>query len=126
MFVPGPGAYHASGEVSLKKAPSWRIGSSKRDDLERQQMRNKIPPPGSHNPNFDSVALHHAVWSFGTSSRPSLNNAKPVPGAGAYDLPSKVVEGPAFVMGLKLDNQSSIGAAVGKTIKNPGPNVYQP
>lgn len=55
-----------------------------------------------------------------------MNQAKAVPGAGTYDLPSKLVEGPAFVMGLKLDNQSSIGAAVGKTIKNPGPNVYQP
>jgi len=30
-YVPGPGTYHASGEIALKKAPSWRIGSSKRD-----------------------------------------------------------------------------------------------
>lgn len=124
MFVPGPGTYHASGEASLRKAPSWRIGSSKRDDMERQQLRQIKPPPGSHNPNFDSVAFRHAVWSFGTSSRPALSQTKLVPGVGTYELPSKLVEGPAFVMGLKLDNQSSIGTAVGKTIKNPGPNVY--
>lgn len=39
FFVPGPGTYHALGDKMLKKAPTWRIGSSKRDDVERARLR---------------------------------------------------------------------------------------
>ena len=42
-----------------------------------------------------------------------------VPGAGTYQVPSKMVEGPKFVMGAKFDDRSltSLG-------KNPGPGAY--
>jgi hypothetical protein len=46
----------------------------------------------------------NASWSFGTSQRPALNNAKNTPGAGAYDINSRAVEGPAFYMGEKIEN----------------------
>lgn len=121
-FNPGPGAYHASPENVLKKAPTWRIGSSTRDDREKAILRQKMPPPGSHNPIFDSVAYKSAVWSFGSSTRPPLNNVRNVPGAGTYDLKSKAIEGPAFVMGLKLDKLSAIGAS--SNSKVPAPNTY--
>jgi hypothetical protein len=41
-----------------------------------------------------------------------------VPAPGAYDLPSKIVEGPAPSMGLKLQNQSLEGKL------GPGPGGY--
>jgi hypothetical protein len=106
----------------LKKAPGWRIGSSTRDDREKAMLRQKMPPPGSHNPNFNSVGYHSAVWSFGSSTRPPLNNVRNVPGAGTYELPSRAVEGPAFVMGLKLDKLSAIGGST--QFKAPAPNTY--
>lgn len=115
MLSPGPGAYDAHATQMMKKAPGWRIGSATRDDRERAILRNKIPPPGTHNPNFDSVGTKQASWSFGTSTRPALNQTKNTPGAGTYDIPGKAIEGPAFVIGLKLDNQSSIGLTVGRT-----------
>lgn len=99
MFAPGPGAYSVSPEKTLKAAPSWKIGTSTRDDREKAVKRENIPPPGSHNPNFYSTVSKSAAWGFGTSTRPALNSAKPTPGAGTYDLPSKMVEGPRFVMG---------------------------
>jgi hypothetical protein len=37
---------------------------------------------------------------------------------------SKAIEGPKFIMGLKLEKQSLIGAAVAKTAGNPGPGGY--
>lgn len=74
-----------------------------------------VPPPGAHDPNFHKIVSRDAAWSFGTSQRQSLNNAKNVPGAGTYDIHSRAVEGPAFAMGLKMDNMSSIGITVGRT-----------
>jgi len=39
-------------------------------------------------------------------------------------MSSKAVEGPKFIMGLKLEKASLIGAAVAKTAGNPGPGGY--
>lgn len=40
------------------------------------------------------------------------------PGAGQYPIPSKIVEGPKYIMGARLTrNQSS-------NFKNPGPGAY--
>ena len=99
MFAPGPGAYSISPEKTLKAAPSWKIGTASRDDRENAIKRANMPPPGTHNPNFDSVANKSAAWGFGTSTRPALAQTKNTPGAGSYDLPSKMIEGPKFVMG---------------------------
>ena len=35
--------------------------------------------------------------TIGSSNRPALNNLENVPGAGSYDPPSKVVEGPRVI-----------------------------
>lgn len=56
QFSPGPGAYMPSPEHVSKKAPTWRIGTSTRDDKEKAAARQTRPPPGTHNPNFNSVA----------------------------------------------------------------------
>lgn len=37
---------------------------------------------------------------------------------------SKAIEGPKFIMGLKLEKASLIGSAVAKTVANPGPGGY--
>ena len=53
-----------------------------------------------------------------------MAQAKNVPGPGGYDQRSKAVEGPKFIMGLKLENTSLIGTSVAKTAANPGPGGY--
>lgn len=71
QFNPGPGTYMPSPETVSKKAPTWRIGTSTRDDQEKAMLRQTRPPPGQHDPKFNSVAESAAVWSFGTSQRPA-------------------------------------------------------
>lgn len=39
---------------------------------------------------------------------------------------SKAIEGPKFAMGMKLENQSSIGQSLYKVKANPGPGNYDP
>lgn len=87
-----------SPEKTQRSAPGWKIGTAERDDILARKNAGK-PGAGTHNPNFGSVANRSAAWGFGTMTRPALNQAKPTPGAGTYNLPSKMVEGPQFVMG---------------------------
>lgn len=109
--VPGPGSYSMLYSQAMKTSPGWRIGSSKRGEVEkiRQRVAN-FPPPDSYDPNFQATKSKLASWSFGSSKRTQVgkkNLATPAPGT--YEIPSKAVDGPKFNMGLKLDNMSSIG-----------------
>jgi hypothetical protein len=51
---PGPGAYFAPEDnIAYKSSPSWKMGSSTRDALEKQKMRStNFPPPNTYKPNF--------------------------------------------------------------------------
>lgn len=122
LLSPGPGTYNeTSPDTMMRKAAGWKIGTSMRGDHERSVRKANYPPPGTHNPDFKAVASKSAAWGFGSSTRPSINQVKATPGAGKYEIPSKVVEGPAFHMGLKLENHSAIG---GLKNPNPAPNNY--
>lgn len=43
-------------------------------------------------------------WGFGSERRKGLASGNLSPGAGTYQIPSKISEGPKFVMGAKLSN----------------------
>ena len=51
---PGPGAYSAPEDSNAyKSAPSWKMGSSTRYDIEKQKLRStNFPPPDCYKPNF--------------------------------------------------------------------------
>ena len=108
QFSPGPGAYSVQFSQSMKSAPKFGIGTSTRNDTSKSQSRN-FPPPDTYNPNYKAAKSKMASWSFGSSKRQPLSKQNNVPGAGTYVHQSRAVEGPQFNMGLKLDNQSSIG-----------------
>jgi hypothetical protein len=58
-------------------------------------------------------------WGFGSDKRKGVTTNSLSPGAGTYQIPSKMVEGPKYVMGQKLSNELSGGIQM-----NPGPGQY--
>lgn len=109
-FAPGPGQYNPMFTQSIKKNPGWRIGSSKRDEEERDARRRNYPSSDTYNPNFDASKSKLASWSFGTGQRSNFAKGNVNPGPNNYDVANKTgADRPAFGMGLKLDNQSLIG-----------------
>lgn len=73
-----------------------------------------------YNPSSSFTKTHAAAWGFGTSSRPSIGlNAQENPSPLTYVIPSKMVEGPAYHMGIKTTDLISPN-------KNyiPGPGQY--
>lgn len=94
-----------------------KIGTSQRIDLLKKENDSK-PSPFDYNPTDMFVKTHSAAWGFGTSSRPSLNNKKnDIPGPNSYSIPSKIVEGPKYVIGGRT--------SVDKIDDKPGPGQYE-
>ena len=85
-FSPGPGAYSNKFSVSIYSSPSWRIGTSTRDDEEKLRMKtSNYPPPDSYNPCYKTVKERNASWSFGRSLRSELaTTSKDTPAPGTY------------------------------------------
>jgi len=68
--VPGPGAYKIDISPVKMKDPTWRIGTSRRDDTDRAMRRtSNFPPPNSYNPNFGTTRNSEPKWGFGSSKR---------------------------------------------------------
>lgn len=122
-FNPGPGQYTPMFSQAVKSNPGWKIGSSVRGEEERAERRRNYPPPDSYTPNDPKTKA--AAWGFGTSRRADMGKGNKVPGANHYNV-SKSSTGPAYGMGLKLDNQSLIGTKVRMTAMNPGSDNYNP
>lgn len=97
--------------MSIYSSPSWKIGTSTRDDEEKLRMKtSNYPPPDSYNPSYKNIKERNASWSFGRSKRNELaTTSKDTPAPGTYSTEKKVAEGPKYHLGLKLDNLSSIG-----------------
>jgi len=111
----------------MHASPGWKMGSSKRDDVDKQRLRSaNFPPPDTYNPNHTPVKERNASYSFGTGKRHDLGSGSKTPAPGTYPVPNKAIEGSKFSMGLKLDNQSSIGQEVKRQSMNPGAGTYNP
>jgi len=65
--VPGPGAYSAEFRAMYKSMPSWRIGTSTRDDQEKIKRRTcNFPPPDCYSPDYMSQKQAVPKWGFGS------------------------------------------------------------
>lgn len=128
MNSPGPGTYNSKADASYLSSPGWKIGTSTRNDTDKQKARNSnFPPPDTYNPEYTKVKSSDPKWGFGSSTRQSLIGNGKTPAPGTYAIPSKTgAEGPAFGMGLKNDGQSAISTEQKKTRCNPGPGTYTP
>ena len=124
--VPGPGAYTSSVEYCKKSEPRWVFGSSTRNDTEKTMRRTcNFPPPGSYDPDFSAAKNKSPNWGFGSSKRGELTVGKNcAPSMQSYNIPSKMVEGSKWSLGLKLDNQGALSASGKKQV--PGPGNYNP
>ena len=78
----------------------YSIGKSKRPALNDCAMNKIVPGPGQYTNKYNT-AKSSPNWGFGSSKRPALNKKSGTDrlGPGQYQIPSKIVEGPQFVMG---------------------------
>lgn len=128
MMAPGPGTYEPNAKPALTASPSWKMGSSKRDDSDKLKMRtSNFPPPDSYNPNMTSIKERNASWSFGSGQRAKLASVGlTTPAPGTYNVPNRAIEGPKYPMGSKIEANSAFGVEQRKTRGNPGPGNYNP
>lgn len=95
--------------------PSYKIGSSKREDTVPKERMNG-PDPGKYQPDDSFVKRKGAAYGFGTSGRESNDGKVPKPGPSTYDLPPKAFDKVKFAMGIKPKEI--------KSIMTPGPGDY--
>jgi len=116
---PGPGAYDQSSNVRLNRAPTYRMGTSKR---ERFYTSQDNPGPGAYVPKI-KMTKEGPCYGFGTSDRSGTeNSARYVPGPGAYtltDLTERSKKG-AYIVSRKQDT------SLLESSKVPGPGAYNP
>ena len=110
---------------AIKTNPGWRIGTAQRGEEERAERKRNYPPPDNYSPNMHANKTKAATWGFGTSVRDNFAKGNKNPGPNNYHILKKN-EGPAYGMGLKLDNQSLIGTNIRQTAANPGSANYHP
>ena len=117
-FVPGPGMYNNTQSYIFNhnKAPSYKIGTSKRKGLYNTDGN---PGPGQYSTaNTNFYRPKTPSWKIGTGLRPDLNPVdKSVPGPGNYNVSQGLGKGPKY---------SIVGKGNTGNNKNgyPGPGQY--
>ncbi len=88
-ITPGPGRYK---DVlnNLKHYPSWKIGTSKRDDSLKRQIKEGFPGPGTYENNNNHL-LSHPKYGFSSAKR-YKDKYNDNPGPGSYHIPCSIVE----------------------------------
>ena len=88
--VPGPGTYNNDKMNLYKHYPSWKIGTSQRDEDLRRKIKESFPGPGRY--GFKSLKDYFSPkYRFGTRKRFS-NHSFDIPGPGAYHIPCSIVD----------------------------------
>ncbi|MCQ2820930.1 MAG: hypothetical protein MJ252_27040 [archaeon] len=97
----GPGQYlNTDSKITHYSSPSWKVGTSSRDDKIRAVIKEDLPGPGKYNPNLKNKKKAPGV-KFGTSKRNaekgkfSLDN----PGPGSYHIPCSIVDVNDYIRG---------------------------
>ena len=81
---PGPGQYENSNAI-YRKNPSWKIGTSQRDDELKRVKREGVPGPGNY--EFDDRTKYNAPkYKFGSEKRGNIQKSD-TPGPGQYRIP---------------------------------------
>ncbi len=87
---PGPGRYNNDELNNYKHYPSWKIGTSKRDDSLKQKIREGYPGPGSYK-SKDNHLSSSPKYKFGTEKR-YKDKYDDNPGPGSYHIPCSIIE----------------------------------
>ena len=118
-FKPGPGHYNDDFSSVKKREAAYKIGTATRADLDTKKRLLCTVSPDKYNPNYTAIKNQSAKWGFGSDKRKGLSGNENTPGAGTYSIPSRMIEGPKYVMGSRLND----GMSPEKN-KNPGPGTY--
>ena len=97
----------------------YKLGSSTRLDLEFEKKQKFQMSPAAYNPSHGLTMPAGSKWGFGSDVRKGIGKSSISPGAGTYQIPSKIQEGPKFIMGSKLENEKNLPSR-----NNPGPGQY--
>ena len=87
---PGPGEYNNEEINILKKYPSWKIGTSSRDDSLKRQIKEGFPGPGSYE-YYNKNLFNAPKYGFGKEKR-YKDKFNDNPGPGSYHIPCSIVE----------------------------------
>ena len=87
---PGPGRYNNDEFNTYKRYPAWKMGTGKRDDDLRRQIREGFPGPGAYKYN-DLYLQSYPKYKFGTEERVKDKN-NGIPGPGSYHIPCSIVD----------------------------------
>jgi len=90
---PGPGEYTPSVKFIKRRAPSVRVGTSKRNDPSKNR---KSPGPGAY--DLRSQKFSGPKWLFTTTDRTEKSLATE-PGPGSYNIPTRFGEVPSYTYG---------------------------
>ena len=81
---PGPGQYNDSNAI-YRKNPSWKIGTSQRDDELKRVKREGVPGPGMYE-YYDKTRANAPKYSIGNEKRGYVKKSE-TPGPGQYHIP---------------------------------------
>ena len=81
---PGPGQYNNSNAI-YRKNPSWKIGTSQRDDELKRVKREGVPGPGTYE-HDDRTKNAAPRYKFGSEKRGYVQKSD-TPGPGQYRIP---------------------------------------
>jgi hypothetical protein len=84
---PGPGQYNLNMN-DMKKNPSWKIGSSNRDDNFEKVVKENVPGPGQYDIKDN---MNGPKFAFGKEKK-NENEKSDVPGPGYYHIPCSIVD----------------------------------
>jgi len=88
--VPGPGQYKSENMNLYKHNPSWKIGTSQRDEVLKRIIKEGYPGPGKY--GFKSLKdFNSPKYRFGTRKRFSKHSFD-TPGPGSYHIPCSIVD----------------------------------
>lgn len=82
---PGPGQYNDNSKVIKAKNPSWKIGTSQRDDELKRIKREGYPGPGMYE-YYDKTKMNAPKYKFGSEKR-GVMAKNDNPGPGQYHIP---------------------------------------
>ena len=72
----------------MKKNPSWKIGSSNRDDNFEKVVKENVPGPGQYDIKDN---MNGPKFAFGKEKRNEYDKSD-VPGPGQYHIPCSIVD----------------------------------
>lgn len=97
LKVPGPGQYESNKtNYTSNKPPTWKIGTSTREDNLKQQMRENFPGPGNYSNKSETFG---PKYSFNHDKRAKTPGSINTPGPGQYKIPTTIFNVPNFSSG---------------------------